>query len=1001
MAHVFRVLGPVEVSGPSGTLIVHSSRQRVILSLLILSANQPVSVPRLIDAIWSESPPSTAKGQVQICVSQLRRSLGDIGLGGRICTKEPGYEIRIEEDELDLTAFERDVVAGLKAARDGSPADCVRYLRRGLALWHGEPLAGVDSRSVRAVALRMAERRLGVLEECIHAELQLGMHREVLTELMELVDAHPLRERLRGLQMTALNQAGRQADALAAYQDTRRELIEQLGVEPPAELRRLQMEILTGGEEEPEERAAPPPGPPPEPRLLPRGIPDLTDRSSEAGLMREALLGRTEHRPGAGPATAGARSGNGTDTGPGMKIVTISGMGGVGKTSLAIRVAHDIADEYPDGQLFAQLREGGIQPVGPERILGRFLRALGSPSSEIPSGLQERAEMYRHRVADRRLLVVLDDAADENQVFPLLPGGDRCAVLVTGRLRLSGIPGSVRIHLDELDSGSAMTMFERLVGRDRVLAEPSDALRVVHQCGGLPLALRMAAARLAARPHWTVGQLAGRLSDEGGRLDALAYGGNDMRASIMVSYQDLERDAQRLLARLALCEASEFPGWIAGPLMDRDPDATAELLDSLVDAQLVDTSWSPVGTRYRLHELIRVFARERLACEDSASEQVVMLRRVMGVWLSLIDEAHSRTYGGDYTLVHSGAERRRLPDVWVEQLLADPMEWLDTERSAIMAAIGQAADLGADEICWDLALGMTTLYEARGYFEDWREAVETALSATLRAGNRRGEAALLYARGVLDLSQRRFGESRASLTAARSSFEELGEKHGAALALRNLAWLDRNEGGLETALDRATEALALLEEAGDLAGVAHTLYQIGQVDLELRRHAEAKRCCTRAMEIGRTIGSTRVIAQAGTLMGAVHTVSAEPAEAERALNEALGIVRSTGDKAGETYALYGLGVLRLSQDSPALAEQAFRHARALALESGDHMMMGKLYMGLGEVYDAQGRPAPAAATTSKAVNVFEKIGARLWRDRAAEQLHRISLDGRPSPGHDL
>ncbi|MEV0388570.1 BTAD domain-containing putative transcriptional regulator [Nonomuraea sp. NPDC050643] len=955
-----------------------SARQRVVLATLLLEANRLVSVDRLIDAVWDDNPPSTARGQIQTCVSRLRRALDDAGLDDMIETRPPGYLFRVGDGALDMHVFERLHAEGRSAAQGERLEEAVETLRRALALWRGTPLADVDSRLVRSAGTRLAESRLSVIEECVEAELRLDRHHEVISELMALVAEHPLRERLRAQLMTALCQAGRPAEALEAYLLARNELVQELGIEPGEELRQLHSEILSGGSPSLHTPARPPAEPlvitqPAAPRLLPSTITDFACREELAAALKDSLYAVD-------------------DNAPAMKIVAISGKGGVGKTTLALHVAHAVAEMFPDGQLYAELRGVDATPTSPQRALERFLRALGVPGAVVPSTLGECAEMYRDRLAGRRVLVLLDGAADEEQVRALLPGSASCAVIVTSRARLAGLPGAGQIYLDALDTEQGMQMLEKMTGRERTRAEPSNALTLVRQCGGLPLALRVAAARLTARPHWTVGQLTERLSDEEHRLDELVYAGQGIRANIAVSYESLDPPARRLFRALALPATAEFPGWIAAPLLDCDVDEAAEILESLVDAQLVDVRRiAGGGARYRFHDLIRVFARERITLTDPPEERALALQRVLSTWLFLLDEAHRREYGGDYTIIHGPAPRCPLPPHWVNRELERPLDWMEFERASLLGAIGQAADIGATDICWDLALTMTTLFEARSYFDDWRDTTEVALRTALQ-GSRLGEAAMLYSGGTLALFQRRLDESAAQLLAARRLFLGLGERHGAALALRNLAFLDRVHGLLDAALAKYSDALTALRDVGDLACQAHVLCGIGRIRLERGQHGDARLCCEQALKIAEVIGSRRTQAQVLELLGEVYLGLGETALADRTFHEVFDIVMETSDPLGQAYALYGIGIAQtLRGDHPA-AETSLLNASALARQSDEQLLTARASLALAELYLAMGEAGRAGEPAAEARLLFERLDANPWHARTLDLQDQMSMD---------
>jgi hypothetical protein len=430
-------------------------------------------------------------------------------------------------------------------------------------------------------------------------------------ELTELIEEFPLRERLRGQLMLALYRCGRRADALRVYRDARRVLIDELGMEPDNRLQQLERAILTS---DPvlERTGGPSRGQPARhlvPRLLPADIADFTGREEQIAQARRHLL-----------ATAGDQ------TRIAVPIVAIGGQGGVGKTSIAVHAAHAIASHFRDGQLFADLH-GNSRALSPVEVLGRFLRTFGLSGSQIPDALEERAEVYRGLLSGRKILVLLDDAASEAQVAPLLPGSPTAAVLITSRRRLAGLAGAAHVDVDVFDASGSVELLTRIAGLQRVAAEPRATARIAELCGHLPLALRIAGARLSARQHWSIQEMADRLSDETRRLDELRYCGVAIRASISLSYEGVSGRARQLLRRLAILDAPLISGWVAAALLDEPFGSAQDLLDELVSAHLIEIT----DDHYCFRDLVRLFARERLAAEEPASSREAALERLVGV----------------------------------------------------------------------------------------------------------------------------------------------------------------------------------------------------------------------------------------------------------------------------------------------------------------------------------------------------------------------------------
>jgi DNA-binding SARP family transcriptional activator len=976
----FRILGSLKVEA-TREVNVSALRPRIALASLLLAANHVVSVDRLVDAIWDEDPPSTAKGQVQICISMLRRILGEAGLDERINTRPPGYLLEVRPGELDLDVFNELVGRGRSALADGALTAASAALREAVSLFRGVPLAGIESRTVQAAAAQIAERRLSVLEQCIDLDLQLGRHHEVTDELTGLVNEYPLREYFTGQLMTALYRTGRQADALDVYRRTRRALDEGLGLEPSDALRQLERAILTRDadlELPPAALAHPLPASTPVivPRMLPADIHDFTGHEQLVDDLVRYLAG--------GPSSAAT-----------VPVVFITGRGGVGKTTLAVHVSHRLTQAYPDGQLYVQLG-GGRSPVGNiAEILERLLRALGVADSAIPDGLDARASSYRTQVAGRSMLVVLDDAADEGQVQHLLPGSPTCSVIVTSRHRLTAMSGFRTVEIDTLDPRDAIELLAALVGRERISAEPNQALKLVELCGRLPLALRIAAARLAARPHWTLGRLTERLADESRRLDELVHGALGVRASITLTYEALEPAARRLFLRLSILEANDFAGWVAAPLLDADAESATDVLESLVDTRLVDVidGSGPTG-RYRLHDLVRVYAHERLAAEEHPTDRLAAFKRVLGARLFLGECAHSLLYGGDYTIIHSQAPRWTLDGAVVDDLLHDPMRWYESERSSAVAAVLQAAHAGAADYCWDLAITMVTLFEARSYLDDWRRTHEAAMAVCQQTGDRLGEAAMLYSTGALNIFEQKHDQATARLTLALTVFEQLSQAHGQALTLRHLAFLHRFRGEADQAWARYEQALAGLRQAGDVAGEAHVLGGMAQIKVDQGEREAAARLLDEALRISTIANSSRVRAQVLHRLGELRLGDGELELAEENLSQALRAVRDTRDPLGEAYVLHGLGLVKLRQQCYGEATDMFDRGHTAASRSGDRMAMGKLSLAFGNLYLAQRDSQAAAAWVTRAIALFDEVGAhQAGKDAAAlmDQIRRGSF----------
>nr|WP_323136682.1 BTAD domain-containing putative transcriptional regulator [Streptomyces viridodiastaticus] len=582
----FALLGPVRAWRDGEPVSTGSPQQRALLAALLLREGRTATAPELIDALWGEEPPSQALAAVRTYASRLRKVLDP----GVLVSESGGYAVRgLGEGALDLAAAQELAAEAEKARNTGDLCHARDVLTRALSLWDGETLAGVPGPYAETQRVRLEEWRLQLLESRLDMDLEQGCHAEAVSELTALTAAHPLRERLRELLMLALYRSGRQAEALAVYADTRRLLGDELGVDPRPGLQDLQQRILQAdpGLTEPSAPMAEPVTAPVRPAQLPATVPDFTGRASFVRELSDVL------------ASASGAEG---------RVMALAGIGGVGKTTLAVHVAHGARSAFPDGQLYVDLQGAGARSAEPETVLGSFLRALGTADSAIPDLLEERAALYRSMLNGRRVLVVLDNARSAAQVRPLLPGTGGCAALVTSRVRMVDLAGARLLNLDELSPQEALSLFTRIVGEDRVASEREAALGVVAACGFLPLAIRIAASRLAARRTWTVSVLADKLADEQCRLDELAVGDLAVESVLEFSYSQLETEQARAFCLLSGATLPFISLPEAASFLNRGLPETGNLLESLVDAGLLISMGSEY---YQVHSLARLFGAAR------------------------------------------------------------------------------------------------------------------------------------------------------------------------------------------------------------------------------------------------------------------------------------------------------------------------------------------------------------------------------------------------------
>ncbi|MFC5002905.1 BTAD domain-containing putative transcriptional regulator [Dactylosporangium cerinum] len=661
----YRLLGPLAVDVAGRPVEIAAARDRVLLAMLLLQPNRVVTVARLVDAVWGDQAPATARAQLHTCVSRLRRLLPDT-----IRTDTAGYRAAVADDELDTLTFAALVTAGRAAAAGGDLRGARAQLRTALDLWRGPALAGVDSPAAQAHAVALEERRDAALEDCVDVELRLGLHAELIGQLTALVEQHPLRERLTGQLMTALTRAGRTADALAVYRRLRDALDDELGLPPGEQLQRLHHDLLQPPAEPP--AAASPPAGAARPWTLPR---DVADYSGRDDLIADLINPDDD-----------LDSDSDEDLGGVPAVLSIDGMAGVGKTSLAVHVAHRVAGRYPDGRLFLDLRAHSDQPpLPPHDALGVLLAHLGVPPARVPADPDDRVARWRSELAGRRVLLVLDNAADAAQVLPLLPGSSACLVIITSRRRIAGLDGVRPVSLDVLSAVESRRLITAVVGA-RAAADPAATAEVARLCGHLPLALRLAAARLAHRPSWSVADLADRLRRAHPAAVDLAVDGRSPQAAFELSYRQLPPAAQRLFRLLGVHPAGELSMRVVAALADLPAGDTDALLAQLVDAHLLN---EPVAGRFRLHDLLREYATH-LAGTDPEHDPAT--RRMLDYYLQAtaaatrVWESNRDRDPVDFTDVG--------PHVPTFTDMIDTRRWLDLELANVVAAAHLADRLG-------------------------------------------------------------------------------------------------------------------------------------------------------------------------------------------------------------------------------------------------------------------------------------------------------------------
>ncbi|MFD1542005.1 AfsR/SARP family transcriptional regulator [Nonomuraea guangzhouensis] len=979
----FRVLGPLRVENgpqpgaPSGPqpqpqLQPGPAKHRAVLAALLVSAGRVVPIERLMAVVWDDRPPASAESVLRVYISALRKIVDGI------TTMPGGYLIEVETDEVDCHRFERLVGEARRAREAGRAEAAVEGFRAALALWRGDALADIESSYLRRTrAVPLEELRLTALEERVELDLLLGRGGEVVGELRALVGAYPLRERAWALLLDALRQAGRRAEALTAYQEARRVLVDELGLEPGAELTEAHRRVLSS--EEPQNAAA---GTGPQNAGAGTG-----PRSSTAGTgpqrapagdgPRNASAGEgpwsTAHEPqsavvGEGPLNTptgegphhrstveGLQSGTINEAPPDISDFTgrvavldwiaagvpeqgtapvhlvVHGPPGCGKSAVAVRAATTI--DLPGGRLYASLRDRQ-----PGAVLEDLLRSLGCPDGAVPAALDERVRLYRGMTARSSLLVVLDDATDEAQVRPLLPTGPGSLTLVTSRSPLAGLEAARAYELGVFEPGEAVAMLAEVVGRERVAAEPAAAERIVRLCGGLPLALRIAGSRLARKPGWTLEHLAGRLGDERRRLDELSAGDLAVRGSLALGYQGLTDSERRLLRRLGALSAPDFASWALGA--DLEPLAEAGLLQS----RGLDEAG---GERYGWHDLTRLYAAERLATEDGGPAAVLaeiaaeildrtrqartaLLPAEPGSGRTLARTAESGSvWAGEQSLGWAGGPSLGWTGGWALEtgrLRADA-RWLSAERRFLVATVGDFHRAGLHEAAWRLAFYLTPLFELGAHHDDWHVTAATGLDSARAAGHREGEALLL--RGLADL-HRAEGRPESAAAALRAA-QPLVEGLELARIMLRLGLVERRPAEAERALARC---LQVFEEAGDRRGTADALRALGVVRGDVGP-------VERSLDAYGDLGDPRGEAEALLDLARLHLGAHRYARARDCAERRIRINRRLGDRLPEAAGLLVLADIAAAEGDPEGAARLAGEAEATFTAHGDRRNAAK------------------------------------------------------------
>jgi DNA-binding SARP family transcriptional activator/tetratricopeptide (TPR) repeat protein len=959
-------LGSIEVLG-TAPVNLGGPKPKTLLAALMLHPGRVVSIDRLVDLIWDERPPASAVALVHTYVSALRRGFAAAGERSALLTRAPGYLLRVSPSDVDLVAFAQDLAAARQAEQDGDHATAAQHYRQGIRLWRGPAFDGVDARFARSHAAALADERLAAEEGLARCELALGQAPAAVSRLAGLCAAHPLREETRGLFMRALYLSGRQADALDVYRAGRARLVNELGVEPGPALRDLHAQILDGSlptGTEPVRPVATLTAPRfTAPNQLPPDVPDFTGRTEQ--IDQVTRLARTVRRP----------------------VVVMSGVGGTGKSALAVHCAHRLAADYPDGQLFADLHVAG--QAADTEMLGRFLRALGVGGADLPDDPDARAELYRMIVADRRLIILLDNARGEHQVRRLLPGAGDCLVIITSRSRLTGIAGAEPIELDTLSAEMSTEMLGRIIGAERVAAEPDAAATIARLCGGIPLAIRVAGAKLLARRHWPLRALATRLSDERRRLDELAVGDLAIRSSLEVGYAELADPHRRAFHLLTLFDLPDFGSWVAAPLVDIPLDEAEDVVEHLVDLRLLDVAGiDGLGrVRYRFHDLVQLFGAELAARHEPAQVAADAVGRTLSVMIALVEAGAAKL-----PRVTLGLRPAVVPTVTLDQRMAAevaerPTDWFKSEMTTLVRAVERGHSLGAgDENTTLITSLLSSPFAARNEFDGWQRTHEIALKAAVGSGNKRAEASILAGLGQLFYERDDFAAALEHYQQALRNAAEIGDEAVQAVALVGIGTVQRDLARFDEATDRLTEGAKLAGRVGDRAVLAAARYGIAAIHRDHGDLAAAEEALTDCLGLYRDLDDARGEALSLRGLSLCRRAAGDAAAAAELSERAHQILDRIGDVLGATYALQSLAKARIRQVRPEGMHELLTSCLEVCTTRRDRFGAALITRTLGELALATGDHAAAVEHLTAALARWRELDLTLWQARTLRDL---------------
>ncbi|MGD3110862.1 AfsR/SARP family transcriptional regulator [Streptomyces sp. YGL11-2] len=920
----FNVLGPLEGWDGDRRLRLGGMVQARVLAALLLEPGRVLPVSRLAAAAWAEDPPATASHQVRKAVADLRRRIPG---GSRVLiTDGPGYRAALSGCQLDLTEFNDFASSARKAAADGRAADAVRTFSEALALWRGSVLCGTGGPVIEAAATALEERRLAAIDQMFDLRLALGEAAELVVDLREMVSAYPLREALRGQLMLALYRSGRQAEALEEYGKVRGLLVEELGIDPGTKLAKLHERILR----ESPELAAPEPARaalPPQPTsatlgalcILPYDMPDFSGREQELSRIVSKAQGT------------------------GSQIIAIDGMGGSGKTSLAVRAAHRLSSDYPVGQLYIDLRgySPDQKPVSSASALNAMLRALGLPDDRIPDDVAGRTALWRKAVSGKRMLIVLDNASDASNVRSLLPTGTNWLVMVTSRARLADLDGAEWISLDVMTPEESANLIAKTLDAQRVAADPEAAAELARLCDHLPLALRIATARLANRPRWTLQYMIDRLRDETRRLDELIMGERSVAATLRLSYQVLSDESRIALRLLALHPGGSIDVYAAAALLGSTPRHAEDVLEHLLDVHFLQ---QPEIGLYTFHDLVSSFARGLRTDDDGCD---AARERLLGYYLAVTEAACTTLFPG----------RRKIPTGISSPPFALPDTkdidtagtWFAREQSALLAAISMAVQHGYERHAVCVARNAAFHLNAHGLLNEFEELCRTAVEVARKLG----DDALL-------------GVSLANLGVA--------------------CW---ELGSLTEGIAVAEEGRQVAVRLGDRGTEAHSHSTLGLYKSLLGRFPEALGHLQTAIAYERELGLSRAEAESLTILSTLYEQWGRYPEAAAAARRSVDLCRQLSQHENELVALIDLAIAQLGLEECAEAEALIAQAREMCDDTRAPGIVALAFAVSADIAYRQGQMDQSAEYARRSLDLARASASPLRRAKVENMIGRL------------